>query len=361
MKALLNCPFIPIASRMSSHRGAQGAIYADMIRQSGIDVDVNWSGKIHDHNAYDALYVYHGNDWLGTMNLYGGMYAFPYAYNIRNLSQFRGKVYSLAIEFPAYHEMIAKRLEIAKGKPRQIQQEWLEVDLKNLEKMHKTAEVIRFPHATNKLVVGDSHSICMYRPGWMVNSVPFKTLNGALTAGLKSYVQDVAPISSFNEVEFYFGNIDVRHHLCRISSDHKKNAQDLAVRYYQAVSEIAVTKKSIYELLPIENESRSLPKTGYYKDRPFWGSWTERNTARGVFNDTLESLCAAGNVRFIRWTKYLLNSKGELDFAFMEKPQSIHLSRQFYPHWQGEDCRADAEIDNPVTVTPSTTLESFFS
>ena len=43
MKAILNCPFIPVATRMASHRGAQGAIYADMIRQTGVNIDVNWS------------------------------------------------------------------------------------------------------------------------------------------------------------------------------------------------------------------------------------------------------------------------------------------------------------------------------
>lgn len=359
MKAILNCPFIPIASRMASHRGAQGAVYADMIRQTGLELDVNWSGKIHDHNAYDVLYVYHGNDWFGTMNLYGGMYAFPYAFNTRNLSQFKGKVYSLAIPFPAYHEMIAQKIEAMKGKPRPIQKEWTEVDLKNLERMHKTAEVVKFPHITDKIVIGDSHSICMYRPGWTVNSVPFKTLNGAISMGLESFITEVAPVKSFSEVEFYFGNIDVRHHLCRVSPDHRRNAEELATKYYQAVLDLPVKKKAIYELLPLENESRKLPKTGYYKDRPFWGTWSQRNEARKVFNDTVERLCSSGKVRFIRWTDYLLNSKGELDFDFMEKPQSIHLSREYYPHWQGENVR-EAAIDNPEE-TPSNTLESFFS
>ena len=63
MKAIINCPFIPIASRIASHRAAQGSIYADMLKQTGVDVEINWSGKIEDHNQYDAMYVYHGNDW----------------------------------------------------------------------------------------------------------------------------------------------------------------------------------------------------------------------------------------------------------------------------------------------------------
>ena len=79
---IINCPFIPIASRVASHRGAQGVIYADMIG----NCDVNYSGKIEDHNQYDRMWVYHGNDWNGGMNLFGGVYGFPYVKNTVNFS-----------------------------------------------------------------------------------------------------------------------------------------------------------------------------------------------------------------------------------------------------------------------------------
>ena len=63
----------------------------------------------------------------------------------------------------------------------------------------------------------------MYRPDWVVNSVPFKTLNGALKTGFEEFIEDAAPINTFNKVEMYFGNIDVRHHLCRIEGDYLEN------------------------------------------------------------------------------------------------------------------------------------------
>mgnify|MGYP001984252884 CR=1 FL=1 len=34
-------------------------------------------------------------------------------------------------------------------------------------------------------------------------------------------------------------------------------------------------------------------------------------------------------------TAYAEFNKGELDFEYMEKPKSIHLSREFYPYWNG--------------------------
>jgi len=315
MKNIINCPFIPIAKRAASHRGAQGVMYGDQIRQKYGECDVNYGGEISDHNAYDNLWVYHGNDWSGGLNMFGGVYGFPYVQNTVNFSQFKGKVYSIGIDFPPYHEMVRNKLESAK---KEVQPEWHQVDLKNLERMFNEAERVDYPNITNNLVVGDSHSICMYRPGWTVNSIPFKTLNGALNEGLKSFI-DI----KVDKIQFYFGNIDIRHHVCRLNADIEK----LCDRYIEQVSELG---GEIFELLPIENESRKIPQSGYYKGKPFYGSWEERNEARNKFNDYIEK-----EYGLIRWTQHLYNEKGELDFKYMEKPQSIHLSREFYPYWNG--------------------------
>tara|TARA_B100001939_G_C16906969_1_gene602830 strand:+ start:186 stop:1166 length:981 start_codon:yes stop_codon:yes gene_type:complete len=315
MKNIINCPFIPIAKRAASHRGAQGVMYGDQIRQKYGECDVNYGGEISDHNAYDNLWVYHGNDWSGGLNMFGGVYGFPYVQNTVNFSQFKGKVYSIGIDFPPYHEMVRNKLESAK---KEVQPEWHQVDLKNLERMFNEAERVDYPNITNNLVVGDSHSICMYRPGWTVNSIPFKTLNGALNEGLKSFIDIKA-----DKIQFYFGNIDIRHHVCRLNADIEK----LCDRYIEQVSELG---GEIFELLPIENESRKIPQSGYYKGKPFYGSWEERNEARNKFNDYIEK-----EYGLIRWTQHLYNEKGELDFKYMEKPQSIHLSREFYPYWNG--------------------------
>ena len=48
-------------------------------------------------------------------------------------------------------------------------------------------------------------------------------------------------------------------------------------------------------------------------------------------------------VDIFQWTGKLLNSKGELDFEAMEKPQSVHLSRASYPHWTGKEWNEQAK------------------
>ena len=333
MRNIINCPFIPIAKRPASHRGAQGVMYGNMIKEKYGHCDINYGGEIKDHNDYDSLWVYHGNDWSGGINMFGGVYGFPYVKNTVNFSQFKGKVYSIGIDFPPYHQMVKSKLDSAK---KEVQPEWHDVDLENLERMFEEAERIDYPNQTKKLVVGDSHSICMYRPGWTVNSVPFKTLNGALNEGLKSFIN----IETEGSVEFYFGNIDIRHHVCRLEGGWEKNVKDLAERYVEEVKNLSVPGH-IYELLPIENESRKIPKSGFYNGKPFSGTWEERNSARKLFNEIIHDSGLG-----IQWTKYLLNKKGELDFDYMEKPQSIHLSREYYPYWNGMEA--------------TNTLEDFF-
>ena len=103
----------------------------------------------------------------------------------------------------------------------------------------------------------------------------------------------------------------------------------------EAVEAVDIKEVYIYELLPIEDESRKLPKSGYYKNKPFWGTWEQRNRCRLLFRDYIEQF--ATRAKIIRWTDYLLNKEGQLDFKHMEMPHSIHLSRGSYPHWTGEE------------------------
>ena len=135
-------------------------MYGDMIKEKYGNCDVNYGGEIEDHNDYDCLWVYHGSDWSGGINMFGGVYGFPYVKNTVNFSKFKGRVFSIGIDFPPYHEMVKSKLESAK---KEVQPEWHDVDLKNLERMFNEAIRVDYPNPTNKLVIGDSHSICMYR------------------------------------------------------------------------------------------------------------------------------------------------------------------------------------------------------
>jgi hypothetical protein len=342
MKTLVTSPFTHVSSNIHSHRAAQAAIYANQLEETGYDVHLDRTGNIHpDINSFDEIFVYHGNDWGGSLNLFGGMKNYGNIDNLIRYSQFKGTVTSLWIDHPKYSEMLLSRMKD------NVNPDWDYVDWENLKRIEDTAKTIKHIRPTHNVVAGDSHAICMYRPDWFVNSVPFKTLHGALKEGLQSFIQPHHEIA-----EFYFGNIDVRHHLCR-QPNPEQATRDLANRYYEQLSKLDLAKVYAYELLPIENESRALPKTGYYKGTPFYGSWEDRNRCRLIFKEEMRKLCAQGSVNFIEWTSYLLNDKFELDFEHMEKPKSVHLSRNSYPHWQGRKWSGLSE-------NKPTTIEDFF-
>lgn len=369
MSAVVACPFIPMSYNIHSHRSAQGMIYADIIKHMGVaDLEVYMSkpsvqgdnanelNKTMDYNIYDTMYMYHGNDWKENskdINIFGGVQDFPHAYNVRNISKFKGKLYSLVIPMPTYALFLKKKVESQLNKKGKdfVLKEFLEIDWDNFEDMCNRGEVIDpWIYDWEGQVAGDSHAICMYRPGYNVNSVPFKTLHGALKLGLSSFIRNNPKV---NHVEFYFGNIDIRHHILR-QDDWKETIRTLADEYVKQASELDYKQKTIYELLPIENEKRTIPQSGWYQGTAFFGSWSDRNEARKYFNDYTEKLCASSGVEFRRWIKpHFYNKQGELDFSVMEKPKSVHLSREAYPYWQGLEWNGIKKVQ--------TSLDDFFS
>lgn len=354
LKVLLTSPINPISNSAYSHRSAQAEIYAqqiiDHLAPAPVEVTINYGNKIVDLDQFSLIYVYHGNDWGGTLNLFGGPAGISNKAGLVNLFKFPSfRVASIGIPMPDYPALLRKRLKAGEKFGNELD----ELPL-NIEGAEYGQTPVTFEGADN-LVVGDSHAITMYRPGWEVLSVPFKTLHGSLTGegGFRQLIIDRLGRHSgnFKELEFYFGNIDIRHHLMRQPNPEQATI-DLATRYFEEVEGRfpSATSLAIYEPLPIENESRKLPKTGYYKGAPFFGTWEERNGIRNLFADSIEQLCKNSPVKFIRWTDGLKNAEGELDFKFMEKPRSVHLARAAYPHWKGVE----------TTPEPKDSLDKFF-
>jgi len=367
MKGLVACPFNVMSKSMDSHRAAQGVIYASQLKEADPyrSIDICMSGFLYkeDWDQYDELYVYHGNDWGGSLNLFGGLQNYSGIYNFVNFSKFKGTVYSLVIDMVDYYAIMKEKLDKAKEKGQEYNAEWNEVDWDNLKRMCIEAKTID-PNALNpsrKIAIGDSHAICMYRPGWQNISVPFKTLHGALKEGLDSFI----PTGAYSEIEFYFGNIDIRHHLCR--QDNPEIAtKELVAKYIEQARGIADHYNAhvrLYEPLPIENPSRKIPKTGWHKGAPFCGDWASRNFIRKLFREEIRKHETA-EVSLYEWVGEMINNKGELDFEYMEKPQSVHLSRRWYPHWQGYEYSHAPYIEYtpiPESAKRTNSLEDFFA
>jgi hypothetical protein len=329
MKVLLTQPLSPVSNKIHSHKASQGVIYADQLKHAGHDVTINFTGSdIIDYNQYDAVYLYHGNDWGGSVNMFGGVEGYANTRYLARLSQYKGKVYSIIFDMPKYSDMIKPRVDKCDNPPI----EWSTVEWDNLKKIEAEAETVdpNLVKRYDKIAIGDSHAICMYRPSWMNVSTPFKTLHGAINMGFDKFI----PEASYSQIEVYFGNIDIRHHLMRQENPEEATIS-LAKKYINEcilISQVYGAHVTIWELLPIEHESRILPKTGYFKGTPFYGTWAERNNLRNIFNTYIKQ-----HYQVYEWTEGLLNAAGELDFEKMEKPKSVHLSRASYPQWTGAE------------------------
>jgi hypothetical protein len=343
MKKILLTGLGPISNKIHSHKAAQAIIYADQLSEAGMDVTVNLvSNKITDYTPYEEIYFYHGSDWSGNLNLFGGIEAYANTQFVSALSHFNGKIKSIIVDFPDYASMFLDRLQ-------KKNMQWNNVHWENLRKLQGEAETID-PNTIKRyrnIAFGDSHAICMYRPGWENISVPFSTLHGSINRGFEEFIPEGG---EYDNIETYFGNIDIRHHLCRFDNP-VEEAKKLADRYGKEVDRIRALHKAnvtAWEPLPIEDEARKIPKTGWYKGTPFFGKWQQRDEVRNAFTERLKS-----HTQVYEWTQPLLNPIGQLSYEAMEKPQSVHLSRESYPHWQGKKWTEKEEY--------GASLEAFFA
>jgi len=345
MKIVVTAPMQGITKSPYSHRSAKAYIYAEVFREgypeAQVDIDV---GSKLELTEYDLVVVYHG-DYSGGLNLFGGITAFK-PHSIASLSRCDpDNIISLEMKMPDY---VGQLLDRAKGD--QNHPNLAGIDYENWESIRtmKTIPEPWTPFAKNKLVLGDSHSISLYRPGWTVWQVPFRTLFGSMKDNSKNLSELVkeyrekscAPIQ---EVELYFGNIDIRHHLARDTKS-KDERTVKTLKLTQAYAKLAAQiieeqdcNVTLIAALPIEDVSRKLPKSGYYEGEPYWGTWEERNHIKDVFNQALEN-AAANNprIKFVNPWEHYINEKKELSFEYMEKPRSVHLARAAYPYWTGE-------------------------
>ncbi|MAG27022.1 hypothetical protein CMI47_15900 [Candidatus Pacearchaeota archaeon] len=320
----------PISKRISNHNGAWAHMIMNQCINAGYtNIKILDKGeKFHD---YDAIILYLGISYEGTLNLFGGL-GDEFCKKMIQLESFPGKLLSLQHELPDLVEMVSKRLKNSSTSPlAQI------IDLEEVQKAIDRTEKFDRVEKTSKLCFGDSHCFSMYQPGYMVNRNDGLTLFSILRDGLKNKIMEKSGIDTddLTHLTFYAGNIDIRHHLCR-REDYLKAIEVMALYLGEQLKSLNIPNIEIVHAIPIENESRKLPKTGYYKDTPFYGSWAKRTEVVKRFNRIVDMVCKQNGWKALRWPNKMLNENRELSFDAMEKPQSVHVSREFY-RWDMEN------------------------
>ena len=309
MKLAIYSPNGTLTDRLGSHRTAWAYMRADQIGRFGHEVDVIYTKDENktDWDQYDNVLVYLGMEWSGALNLFGGA-------SDENLKKF-----TRLLDFGARIQWLDER---PKGFGDLVAKRWPNFDYASLNRLAQECPIARQPD-NEYIILGDSHSLNWYIPGASVLRHDGKTLFGALKDGISSFLA-YEPL----KLAVGFGNIDIRHHLMRqnhpLESLHSMCEQlNLQLLSYQANVGCEI---ELIQPLPIENESRKLPQTGYYKGTPFFGTWQERDFLSKKMDEAYQEMCLKNGWTYLTYPAYFKNQLGELDFDAMEKPGSVHVS-----------------------------------
>jgi hypothetical protein len=172
---------------------------------------------------------------------------------------------------------------------------------------------------SRKGVIGDSHALSVWKPGYSLDFTAGRTLHGFLK---RETIEEIN--SRFDEVTLYFGNIDLRFHLMR-QPDPKAATIDLFTRYVEFAKQLK--NATLVNLLPVEHESRKIPGTGLYKKQKFFGTRAERMEVREIANKIMNE----SGLKTIQWPEEWIDEDGTKMLDILEMKQSVHLRPKYYP------------------------------
>jgi len=264
----------------------------------------------HDGEQTDLLYLDHGVNFGGSLNLFSGFNE-DLEKRINNFLQ-ANVIYSLDIDMPDYGAMLKKRKDVK-------DKEWCDKisDKCAQVKPLKSTDLFELPWLT----IGDSHTAAYAPHNSMVIKTDGLTLNGQINNNFE-YVRSHMAECDPKGITMSFGNIDIRHHVCRLNVDIREMLQKW--KEFGDSLGIPVEYSTPW---PIETEERRLPKTGYYKDKPFWGTRWQRMDAVTEWTTTMDEL---GMQRVKYPEEWLLLNGERFAKEKMESVSSVHLSPEMY-------------------------------
>lgn len=281
--------------------------------------------KKTDLSSASVLYLDHGVNFSGGLNLFGGVTEEVFD-RLEQLSRFTGRLGSLDLPMPNYAEQLQKRIGQATCDSR------LASILPALTERFADTEYITQAHLDwlPNLTIGDSHSTSMAPASSRVLRTNGQTLFGALRDNLiEAQLELCTNLDSVKNITLAYGSIDIRHHIGR-QTDPESAVRKLAENYADRIKTLSsVTGISVEAAapVPVEHEGRKLPQTGYYKGTPFAGTQAQRRAWTEIFKNVL--IDSGINLASPPQEWYTMD--GEL-FAknCMELGSSVHLAPTHY-------------------------------
>lgn len=288
-----------VPNRMNSHNaGWTHCLKSIANNRSDYDIEIiNEPSRIHE---FRTVIINNGINYKKDIwNFFGGVQQKTLDY-LHELSKYKGLLFTFneAIDFRS----LLKRKEI---------------------NTIPNTQVYCGSTIDKKLILGDSHSLSIYKSGWGINRLDGKTLHGFLKDPYKYFDKE-----NTTDLTLYFGNIDVRFHLMR-QPNPEQAVCVLVNKLIEFIAEISPEiNVTVQELLPIEDESRKIPGSGMYKGQPFYGSKEARQNLVNLFNILIKDSIDKNHPYNVQemWLEYPLH------FDCMEARQSVHVRPDFYLH-----------------------------
>jgi hypothetical protein len=292
--------FSKIPRKKNSHGYGWARTWAE-----NLNVGIN-----HDADPVEILYLDHGVNFGGSINLFGG-FDEKLKQRVDNFL-LADKVYSLDIDMPEYGNMLAKRKDCP-------DKDWC---ARVQDKCDGAQTMLSTDLDTDWLTIGDSHTAAFAPEGSMVIKTNGLTLNGMIKNNFQ-YVRDhMAKCNNLQGITLVFGNIDLRHHICRLGIDYR----DMWIELKRFGDSLPIPVEYAVPW-PIEFEGRKLPKTGYYKGQPFWGSYYERSQALAGIIETMDMIIIN---KIMYPNEWLMMNPEVYAKEKMEGTSSVHISPECY-------------------------------
>ena len=259
----------------------------------------------------DTVYIDHGANFGGTLNLFGG--ATKEVFDRINTVMACKNVVSLDWNMPDYGEMLRKRIGNATTYTG-IDYDWCD---KVSDRISNITSLKQTDLKTNSVIYGDSHTIAFSGKGDKVFRTDGKTLFGTLKKGF-----DLE--GEYDKITLCLGSIDIRHHILR----HHNFSLKYTLKEYVRQGNQLGDDVWFCAPVPVEFEGRRIPKSGYFKKEPFYGSWEDRHDLTNKFIEILHDE-SKGKVIMPPTEWYTMDPEKYAN-TYMEHGSSFHVAPPYY-------------------------------
>ena len=323
MSKIIMNPFTPIPKSPKSHVRGWATMWSQRL-------DAEIANKDTDVSLYEEIYIDHGVNFSGTMNLFGG-YNTEVHNRVMQLVEAEQKgatLYSLdlPINEVGYVKQIEKRIGAATTTKS-------EIDLYDIEESLYAAHTLTMGDLKlPKAIIGDSHCLAYSTKDQKIDRRNGLTLYHVLNKiGLVPFINKSFAKNS-SEIDLCLGSIDIRHHVFR----HEVDAGAFAHRYAREIikaQDYLETAINPCTPVPIETIDRKIPNTGKYRGESYFGSMDQRidftQEFIDVLNDYIEFEVVSPPKKWYTMDPYVYEKE------IMEHGGSVHISPVYYRSIKG--------------------------